>query len=101
MARMRMKHWARAWPVELHIPTDKHKCTRQTNCNVMQALLEGRDEDEADEVKLPPIPLKDIERLAKAAGRSTIRESTCTHIRRVSCNLFVRGNTCMPMLMSV
>lgn len=96
-----MKHSARAWPVELQISADMHKCTRQTDCNATQALLEGRDEDEADEVKLPPIPLDDIERLAKAAGRSTIRESTCTHIRRVSCNLFVRGNTCMPMLMSV
>ena len=49
--------------------------------DLAQALLEGKDEDEADEVQLPPIPVEDVKRLAKSAGRSTVRECTVTHIR--------------------
>ena len=49
--------------------------------DLAQALLDGRDEDEADEVPLPPIPIEDVKRLAKSAGRSTVRECTVTHIR--------------------
>ena len=46
-------------------------------------MLEGREPEDAEEVRLPPVPLEDVERLVKAAGRSSIRECTVTHIRHV------------------
>ena len=46
----------------------------------MQAVLEGRDEDDI-EIPLPPVPLEDLERLAKVAARSTVRECTVTQTR--------------------
>ena len=48
----------------------------------VQAHLEGRDEEDADEIALPPIPLEDVRDLALASSRSTVRECGVTHIRQ-------------------
>ena len=48
----------------------------------MQARLEGKDDEEANEIALPPIPLEDIRDLALASSRSTVRECGVTHIRQ-------------------
>ena len=48
----------------------------------LQARLEGRDEDDADEIALPPIPPEDVRDLALASSRSTVRECGVTHIRQ-------------------
>ena len=72
---------------ELLIHSQPYTCGLSSHAQVClapdlaQALLEGKDEDEADEVQLPPIPAEDVKRLAKSAGRSTVRECTVTHIR--------------------
>ena len=48
----------------------------------MQARLEGKDEGDAEEIALPPIPLEDVRDLALASSRSTVRECGVTHIRQ-------------------
>ena len=57
-------------------------CQEGYNGHVVQARLEGRDEEDADEIALPPIPLEDVRDLALASSRSTVRECGVTHIRR-------------------
>ena len=69
--------------------------------HVMQARLEGKDEEDADEIALPPIPLEDVRDLALASSRSTVRECGVTHIRQgrsmIMCSAFSACD-CIPSM---